>query len=263
MGKVITIANQKGGVAKSTTCINVGIGLARHGKKVLLIDADAQGNISQCLGIMDLDNLETTLVSIIEKILNDEEMDLDTYILHNEEGVDFIPGNIQSVGLDYSLYGIRDRELVMKHIIDLLRDRYDYILIDTMPSLGMLTINALVAADSVLIPVESSFWPAEGLQQLIKTIGRIHRNLNPNLTIEGILLTKVDRRTNFARDVSEAIRETYGSDIRIFKNPIPMSIRAAEMSARRSSIFLHSPDSNVAKSYEALVKEVLGDEAGR
>ena len=204
MNKIIAIANQKGGVGKTTTCVNLGIGLVRKGKKVLLIDADAQGNLAACLGIDEPDNLEVTLVNILAKVVNDEPLDVTEGILHHEEGVDFLP-----------------------------------------------------AAGSVLIPVEAAYLPTKGLQQLIKTIGRVHRQLNPELGIEGILLTKVDRRTNFARDISDKLRMAYGGQIHIFENCIPLSVRAVETSAEGKSIFLHDPKGIVADGYAALTEEVL------
>lgn len=211
MNKIIAIANQKGGVGKTTTCVNLGIGLVRRGKKVLLIDADAQGKLAACLGIDEPDNLEVILVNILEKVVNDEPLDTIEGILHHEEGVDFLPANIELAGLETTLVNVMSRETVLRQYVDEIRDRYDYILIDCMPSLGMMTINSLVAADSVLIPVEAAYLPTKGLQQLIKTIGRVHRQLNPELRMEGILLTKVDRRTNFARDISDKLRMAYGS----------------------------------------------------
>ena len=257
MAKVITIASQKGGVAKTTSCVNLGVGLARHGKRVLLIDADAQGSMSSSLGIVEPDDLDFTLVNIMEKLVNDEPIEEFEGILHHEENVDFMPANIELAALETSLVNIMSRETILRQYINQIRAHYDYILIDTMPSLGMMTINALVAADSVLIPVEAAYLPVKGLQQLIKTIGRVHRHLNPNLQIEGILLTKVDRRTNFAKDISDRIRSTYGNQIYVFKNCIPLSIKAAETSAEGKSIFRHAPKGIVAEGYTALAKEVL------
>ena len=177
--KVIAIANQKGGVGKTTTCVNLGIGLVREGKRVLLIEADAQGNLAASLGIEEPDDLEVTLVNVLEKVVNDVPLDLSEGILHHEEGVDFLPANIELAGLETTLVNVMSRETILRQYILELRGRYDYILIDCMPSLGMITINALVAADSVLIPVESAYLPTKGLQQLIKTIGRVRRQLNP------------------------------------------------------------------------------------
>lgn len=260
MCRVICVSNQKGGVAKTTTCINLGIGLARAGKKVLLIDADAQGSMAASLGIQEPDGLDFTLANIMEKVINDEDLEPGEGILHHTEGIDFIPANIELAGLETSLVNIMSRETILRQFINSIRERYEYIIIDTMPSLGMITINALVAADCVLIPVEAAYLPVKGLQQLIKTIGKVHRKLNPALTIMGILLTKVDRRTNFARDISAQIREVYGSRVHIFENCIPLSVRAVETSAEGKSIYLHDPKGIVAQGYQRLTKEVLEDE---
>ncbi len=255
--KVIAIANQKGGVGKTTTCVNLGIGLVREGKRVLLIEADAQGNLAVSLGIEEPDDLEVTLVNVLEKVANDVPFDLSEGILQYEEGVDFLPANIELVGLETTLVNVMSRETILRQYILELKDRYDYILIDCMPSLGMITINALVAADSVLIPVESVYLPAKGLQQLIKTIGRVRRQLNPQLEIEGIVLTKVDRGTNFAKDILRKLREAYGAQIHIFENCIPLSVRAAETSVEGTSIYVYASDGIAAEGYAALTREVL------
>ena len=260
MCRIIAIANQKGGVGKTTTCVNLGIGLARAGKKVLLVEADAQGSMAVSLGIREPDELDVTLVTIMEKVINDEDVEPGEGIIHHEEGIDFIPANIELAGLETSLVNVMSREQVLRLYLDGVKGDYDYILIDCMPSLGMITINALVAADSVLIPVEAAYLPVKGLQQLIKTICKVHRRLNPRLSILGILLTKVDRRTNFARDISGQIREVYGNNIHIFENCIPMSVRAAETTAEGKSIYLHDPKGIVAEGYRHLTGEVLGDE---
>ena len=206
MCKIIAIANQKGGVGKTTTTSNLGIGLAKQGKKVLLIDADAQGSLTDSLGFTEPD------------------------------------------------------KLVMRSYIELVKDNYDYILIDCMPSLGMITINAFACADSILIPVQAAYLPAKGLQQLIKTIGKVRRQINPKLMIEGILLTMVDARTNYAKDITALLVENYGSKVRIFENSIPISVRAAEISAEGVSIYEHDPKGKVAAAYQSLTEEVLGNE---
>ena len=260
MCRVIAIANQKGGVGKTTTTSNLGIGLARQGKKVLLIDADAQGSLTASLGIREPDRLEITLATIMGNIINDEEIRSDCGILSHDEGVDFIPGNIELSGLETSLINVMSRETVLRTYIDLQRNNYDYILIDCMPSLGMITINVFTCADSILIPVQAAYLPIKGLEQLIKTIGKVKRQINQKLEIEGILLTMVDNRTNYAKDISNLLIENYGSKVHIFENSIPMSVRAAEISAEGVSIYKHDPNGKVASAYKSLTKEVLCNE---
>ena len=257
MCRVIAIANQKGGVGKTTTTSNLGIGLARRGKKVLLIDADAQGSLTASLGIREPDRLEITLATIMGNIINDEEIRSDYGILSHDEGVDFTPGNIELSGLETSLINVMSRETVLRTYIDLQRENYDYILIDCMPSLGMITINVFTCADSILIPVQAAYLPIKGLEQLIKTIGKVKRQINQKLEIEGILLTMVDNRTNYAKDISNLLIENYGSRVHMFENSIPMSVRAAEISAEGVSIYKHDPNGKVASAYKSLTKEVL------
>jgi len=223
MGKVISVANQKGGVAKSTTTLNLGVGLARQGKKVLLIDADPQGSLTASLGYVEPDDIGTTLATIMMNIINDEEIGEEEGILHHKEQIDLLPANIELSALEVTMSNVMSRELIMKEYIDTMRSRYDYILIDCMPSLGMMTINALVASDMVLIPVQAAYLPVKGLQQLIRTISMVKKRLNRKLTIQGILLTMVDFRTNYAKDIASRVKETYGSKIAIFENVIPLS----------------------------------------
>ena len=233
MCKVISVVNQKGGVAKSTTTLNLGVGLVRQGKKVLLIDADPQGSLTASLGYVEPDDIGTTLATIMMNIINDEEIAEEEGILHHEEQVDLLPANIELSALEVTMSNVMSRELIMKEYIDTMRSRYDYILIDCMPSLGMMTINALVASDTVLIPVQAAYLPVKGLQQLIRTISMVKKRLNRKLTIQGILLTMVDFRTNYAKDIASRVRETYGSKISIFENVIPLSVKVAEASANR------------------------------
>ena len=249
MCKIIAIANQKGGVGKTTTTSNLGIGLAKQGKKVLLIDADAQGSLTASLGFTEPDSLEVTLATIMGNLINDEEVEPGEGILHHEEGIDLMPGNIELSGLEVSLVNVMSRETVLRSYIEIVRENYDYILIDCMPSLGMITINAFASADSILIPVQAAYLPVKGLQQLIKTVGKVKRQINPKLEIEGILLTMVDSRTNYAKDISAMLKEAYGSRVRIFANIIPISVRAAEISAEGVSIYKHDPKGKVASAY--------------
>ena len=260
MCRVIAIANQKGGVGKTTTTSNLGIGLAKQGKKVLLIDADAQGSLTASLGYTEPDAIEFTLASVMGSLIKDEEVEPMEGILHHEEGIDLMPGNIELSGLEVSLVNVMSRERIMQEYISMVQDYYDYILIDCMPSLGMITINAFACADSILIPVQAAYLPVKGLQQLITTIGKVKCQINPKLEIEGILLTMVDSRTNYARDISAMLKEAYGSRVKIFTNIIPISVRAAEISAEGVSIYKHDPKGKVASAYNSLTEEVLANE---
>ena len=237
----------------------MGIGLAKQGKKVLVIDADAQGSLTASLGFTEPDKLDVTLANVLEKVINDEEMEADYGILKHEEGIDLMPGNIELSGLEVSLVNVMSREIMLRSYVDRIKDGYDYILIDCMPSLGMITINAFACADSILIPVQAAYLPVKGLQQLIKTVGKVKRQINQKLEIEGILLTMVDSRTNYAKDISSMLKEAYGSRVRIFANVIPISVRAAEISAEGVSIYKHDPKGKVASAYDSLTKEVLAD----
>lgn len=260
MSKVICVCNQKGGTGKSTTVCNLGIGLARAGKRVLLIDGDSQGSLTASLGYKDPDSMDVTLATIMEKIINDEEIASGEGILVHPERIHLMPANIELATLEVSMVNIIGREKIMNHYIQLVQDHYDYIIIDCNPSLGMITINALACATSTLIPVQSSYLPIKGLQQLIKTIGIVRRKLNKDLQIEGILLTMVDNRNSFSKDICEMVRMTYGDKVRVFKENIPRSVRAEETSAEGVSIFVHDRKGKVAKAYEALVEEVLANE---
>lgn len=260
MCRIIAIANQKGGVGKTTTTVNLGIGLVRAGKKVLLVDADSQGSLTASLGYEEPDELEVTLATALSNVMNEEEIDIEDGILHHAEGIDLIPCNIELSGLEVSLVNAMRREYILKEYLDEIKDAYDYILIDCMPSLGMITMNALTAADSVLIPVQAAYLPLKGLEQLIKTIGRAKKYLNPKLGFEGILITMVDSRKNFAKDIAEIIRSNYGQYIHIFESVIPCSVRAEEISAEGVSIYKHDPKGKVASAYENLTEEVLANE---
>lgn len=261
--KVIAIANQKGGVAKSTTSVNLGIGLVNEGKRVLLIDSDPQGSLSISLGIKEPDELGITLSDVLTKTLREEELSKNEGIVFHEEGVDFLPANIELSALEVSLVNVMNRESVLKNYIQTMKNDYDYILIDCMPSLGMLTINALASADSVLIPVQAQYLPAKGLEQLLQTVAKVRRQINPKLSIDGVLLTMIDGRTNFAKDISELIRDTYGSKIKVYKTEIPRSTKVVESSATGKSIYKHDKSGKATKAYKELTKEVLVHEKQR
>ena len=256
-GTIICLANQKGGVTKTTTCANLGIGLAMEGKKVLLVDTDPQGSLTISLGYPQPDQLPVTITDLMKKVILDKPIAADEGILHQKEGVDLLPASIELAGLEASMVNVMSRETILRQVLNEIGKPYDFILLDCMPSLGMLTINALAAADSVLIPVQAHYLPAKGLEQLLQTIAKVRRQINPNLRIEGILLTMVDSRTNYARDISNLIRETYSGKIKIFGPDIPLSVRAAEISAEGKSIYAHDPKGKVAAAYRELTQEVL------
>lgn len=255
--KVIAVANQKGGVGKTTTTFNLGVGLARQGKKVLMIDCDPQGDLTICCGYQDNDSIETTISTVMEKIISDEDLSPGEGIIHQPEGVDLLPANIELSSMDLQLVSTMNRERIMSMYLDTVKYEYDYILLDCMPSLGMITVNAFTAADSVIIPVQAHYLPLKGMTQLTKTINKVQRQLNPKLKIEGILLTLVAENTNLAKTTEQTIRDFYGSRIKVFDTHIPMAIKCAEISVVGKSIYSYDGNSKVAKAYESFTKEVI------
>ena len=253
----IAVINQKGGTGKTTTCENLGVGLAMEGKKVLLVDADPQGSLTVSMGWQDPDALPTTLSTLMQKAMNDQCIPPGEGILHHAEGVDLIPANIELAGLEVALVNTMSREKVMKQVLESAKREYDYILIDCTPSLGMLTVNALAAADSALIPVQAQYLSAKGLEQLLQTVLYVWRQIHPKLNIVGFLLTMTD--SIFGQQISNLIRQAYGKHLKVCDQTIPRSVRAAETSTTGKSIFQYDPKGKVAEAYHSIAKGVLAD----
>lgn len=256
--KVIAIANQKGGVGKTTSSVNLGMGLAREGKRVLMVDSDPQGNLTTSLGYEEPDELSYTLSNLLLAGIGHEKCPIDRVILHSKEGVDLIPGNIELSAVEVLMMPAVSREFIMAECLEQLQDQYDYVIIDCMPSLGIITLNALVAADSVLIPVQAAYLPVKGLEQLLQTITSVKKRLNRALRIEGILLTMVNARTHYAQDISDYVKEHYG-ELGVYETVIPESVKASEASAVGESLFTYSPKHKVTQAYAQIVKEVLAN----
>lgn len=258
MAKIIAVCNQKGGVGKTVTTVNLGIGLAQSEKKVLLVDMDAQASLTLSLGYQP-EQIEMTIANIMGQYMSDNDIksNVSKSILHHKEKVDLLPSNIELSGLEAALVNTMSRETVLRNSLKVLRDKYDYIIVDCSPSLGMLTINSLAFADTVLIPVQAQYLSIKGLEQLIKTISRVKIHINRKLDISGILITMANMRTNYSKELVTLLHQNYDGKLHIFKEYIPMSIKAAEISAEGTSIYIHDKNGKVAKAYESLVQEVL------
>ena len=253
MGRVIAVANQKGGVGKSTTAINLSACLAEKGKKVLAIDIDPQGNTTSGLGV-DKNNVENTLY---ELLLGEAEAK-DTIVKDVVENVDLIPSNVNLSGAEIELIGVDEKEYIMKKIIDKVRRKYDYIIMDCPPSLNMLTINALTAANSVLVPIQCEYYALEGLSQLIHTIELVKECLNKKLVMEGVVFTMYDARTNLSLQVVENVKDNLQQNI--YKTIIPRNVRLAEAPSYGQPIPLYDTRSAGAEAYRLLAEEVINRE---
>ncbi len=261
MSKTIAVCNQKGGVGKTTTAVNLGIGLARMNYKVLMIDADPQADMTTCLGCQDKDELPNTFARLMREYTNDNEVEVREAIIHHDEGVDFIPSNIELSSLEMQLVTAMSRERVMRNLLAKVKDDYDYIVIDCMPSLGMITINSLTAADSVIIPVQAQYLSAMGMMQLVQTIGRVKKHMNQELNIDGLLITLSNGRDNLSKDVAKTIKDGYGELLNVYDTIIPSGVAAAYASTTGKSVYSFDSHSNVAQAYMQFVREFTGRDA--
>lgn len=250
MGKIISIANQKGGVGKTTTAINLSTIIAKKGKKVLMIDADPQGNASSGVGI-DRDNIE---LSVYDILINEIEVD-EVVKKTNIKNLNICPSNINLAGAEVELVSVMSREQRLKEKLDKVKGDYDFIIIDCPPSLGLITLNAFTASDSVLIPVQCEYYALEGLGQLLNTINLVKKHLNKNIEIEGALLTMYDIRTNLSNQVVKEVKKYFND--KVYKNVIPRNVKLSEAPSYGMPISVYDPRSKGAKSYEKFVKEFL------
>ncbi|MDR1541444.1 MAG: ParA family protein [Clostridiales bacterium] len=257
--RVYACVNQKGGVGKSVTSTNLGIGLARHGHKVLIADLDSQASQTVSLGWTQPDELPATIATQLGKLVENKPFDPRDGILHHAEGVDLIPSSIELSGLEMRMVNAMSREVVLRNLLAELKPAYDAIVLDCPPTLGMMTINALAAADRVIVPVQPEYLSVIGMTQLFDTVALVKKNINPGLQIEGVLITLANMRTNLAKNTVEIIRQAYGENVHIFQQPIPYSTKVKEASAAGKSIYAYEPNGSAAFAYEKMVREVERD----
>lgn len=256
--RTIAVANQKGGTGKTATSLSLGVALARRGKRVLLVDTDPQGDLTKSLGWKDPDALEVTLANHLGAVIEGEGLEPREGILEHKEGIDLMPANVELAGMEMPILMAMSREQLVNVWVSPLKADYDFVIFDCAPTLGIIPVNAFVASDSVLIPVSTEYLPASAMTGLLKTIGRVRRQINPALSVEGILLTLSDSRNNLAREVESTVREQYGDTYRVFDAVIPRAVSAAESPAVGVSIFAHDGRGKVARAFERLAGEVVG-----
>lgn len=255
MGRIIAIANQKGGVGKSTTAINLAACLAEKEQKVLIVDIDPQGNATSGLGVSK-DDVENTIYQVMLGIISaDYAIQKDVF-----DNLDVLPSNVNLAGAEIELIDVENREYILKNILYDIKDRYDYIVLDCPPSLSMLTVNAMTAADTVLVPIQCEYYALEGLTQLIHTINLVKRKLNPELELEGVVFTMYDARTNLSLQVVENVKENLGQNI--YKTIIPRNVRLAEAPSHGLPINIYDSKSAGAESYRLLAEEVMNQNFG-
>jgi chromosome partitioning protein len=257
MSKVIGIISQKGGVGKTTTCRNLATGLQKQGYKVLAVDCDSSANMTECFGIENPEQLSHTLYHLMMAVITDEDMPEKEMFIQRREGVDVIPSSIELSAVEINLTSAISREFILKTVIDEVKDDYDYVLLDGLPSLGLLTLNILAACDSVLIPATPEYLSAKGMELLLRTIFKLKKRVNTGIQFEGILLTKYEEKTNLSKKILKMINDSYGENIKVFNTKIPKTVKVGEANLNSMSIIDFMPKNKAAIAYTEFTKELI------